>query len=109
MLTTVSPDLLGLAALVIVMVVLFVTERVPVDVTAMGVLLVLMLAGYVSPTEAFSGFSSPVVVVMVSTLFVAAALRITGVSDAIARWIHGYAGKNERVAIAIIIDRTSVV
>ena len=103
MLTTVSPDLLGLAALVIVMVVLFVTERLPVDVTAMGVLLVLMLAGYVSPIEAFSGFSSPVVVVMVSTLFVAAALRITGVSDAIARWIHGYAGKNERVAIAIIM------
>lgn len=45
MLTTVDPDLLGLAGLVIVMVVLFVTERVPVDVTAMGVLLVLMLAG----------------------------------------------------------------
>jgi len=99
----VSPDLIGLAGLVIVMVILFVTERVPVDVTAMGALLVLMLLGYVSPSEAFSGFSSPVVVVMVSTLFVATALRVTGVSDATARWIHGYAGKNERVAIAIIM------
>lgn len=103
MLGGLSPDLVMLLGLVLVMVVLFITERVPVDVTAMGVLLVLMLFGYVTPTEAFSGFSSPVVVVMVSTLFVAAALRITGVSDAIARWIHGYAGKNERVAIAIIM------
>jgi di/tricarboxylate transporter len=85
------------------MIVLFVTERLPVDVTAMAVLLVLMLGGYVTPGEAFSGFSSPVVVVMVSTLFVATALRITGVSDATARWIHNYAGSNERIAIAIIM------
>lgn len=85
------------------MIVLFVTERLPVDVTAMAVLLVLMLGGYVTPSEAFSGFSSPVVVVMVSTLFVATALRVTGVSDATARWIHNYAGSNERVAIAIIM------
>jgi di/tricarboxylate transporter len=87
----------------LIMIVLFVTEKLPVDVTAMGVLLILMLGGYVTPDQAFQGFSSPVVVVMVSTLFVAAALRITGVSDVIARWIHGYAGTNERVAIAVIM------
>lgn len=93
----------GLFALVLMMVGLFITERLPVDVTAMGVLLILMLGGYVTPQEAFQGFSSPVVVVMVSTLFVATALRVTGVSDAMARWIHGYAGTNERVAIAVIM------
>lgn len=93
----------GLFALILLMVGLFITERLPVDVTAMGVLLVLMLGGYVTPQEAFQGFSSPVVVVMVSTLFVATALRVTGVSDAMARWIHGYAGTNERMAIAVIM------
>ena len=93
----------GLILLILFMVGLFITEHLPVDVTAMGVLLVLMLGGYVTPAEAFQGFSSPVVVVMVSTLFVATALRATGVSDAMARWIHGYAGTNERVAIAVIM------
>ena len=93
----------GLLILILFMVGLFITEHLPVDVTAMAVLLILMLGGYVTPTEAFQGFSSPVVVVMVSTLFVATALRATGVSDAMARWIHGYAGTNERVAIAVIM------
>jgi di/tricarboxylate transporter len=93
----------GLIVLILFMVGLFITERLPVDVTAMGVLLILMVGGYVTPQEAFQGFSSPVVVVMVSTLFVASALKATGVSDAMARWIRGYAGGNERVAIAVIM------
>ncbi len=93
----------ALLGVVIVMVVMFVTERIPVDVTAMGVVVVLMLGGYVSAAEAFSGFSSPVVVVMVCTLFVAAALRATGVSDAVARFVQRAAGSSERVAIIIIM------
>lgn len=93
----------ALLAVIVVMVVMFITERVPVDVTAMAVVVVLLIGGYVTPQEAFSGFSSPVVVVMVSTLFVAGALRVTGVSDAMARFIHRYAGSNERVAIVIVM------
>jgi len=92
-----------LALVVLMMVIMFVTERIPVDVTAMAVVVVLMLGGYVTTQEAFSGFSSPVVVVMVSTLFVAAALRVTGVSDAVARFIQRFSGSNERRAIALIM------
>lgn len=93
----------GLVVVILVMVALFVTERLPVDVTAMAVLVVLIMGDYVSPDEAFRGFSSPVVVVMVSTLFVAGALRVTGVSDSMARWIRHWAGSNERVAIGIVM------
>ncbi len=93
----------GLVIVMVVMITLFVTEKIPVDITAMAVLVFLLLGKYVTPEEAFSGFSSPVVIVMVSTLFVAGALRVTGVSDAVARWIRGYAGSNERVAIGIIM------
>jgi di/tricarboxylate transporter len=93
----------ALLAVILVMVVMFITERIPLDVTAMAVVVVLMLGGFITAEEAFSGFSSPVVVIMVSTLFVAAALRITGVSDAIARFIQRYAGTNERLAIGIVM------
>lgn len=102
-LTDITVHSWALLAVILGMVVLFISERVPVDVTAMGVVVVLLLGGYVSAEQAFSGFSSPVVVVMVSTLFVAGALRVTGVSDAIARFIQQYAGANERVSIAIIM------
>jgi di/tricarboxylate transporter len=98
-----------LLAVVVVMVIMFISERVPVDVTAMAVVVALLLGGFVSAEEAFSGFSSPVVVVMVSTLFVAGALRVTGVSDAIARFIQRYAGSNECVAIGIIMLVSAVI
>lgn len=93
----------GLVIVITIMIVLFVTEKLPVDITAMAVLVFLLLGNYVSAQEAFSGFSSPVVIVMVSTLFVAGALRVTGVSDATARWIRGYAGSNERIAVGIVM------
>jgi di/tricarboxylate transporter len=98
-----APHAVGLVVVVVAMVIVFVTERLPVDVTAMGVLLLLILGGYVSTGEAFAGFSSPVVVVMVCTLFVVTALRMTGVSDAAARWIQKYAGSHERRAIAVVM------
>ncbi len=99
----IAPHAVGLVVVIVAMIIVFVTERLPVDVTGMGVLLLLILGGYVSPTEAFAGFSSPVVVVMVCTLFVATALRMTGVSDAAARWIQKYAGSHERRAIAVVM------
>jgi di/tricarboxylate transporter len=98
-----------LLAVVVVMIFMFVSERIAVDVTAMAVVVALLLGGFVSAEEAFSGFSSPVVVVMVATLFVAGALRVTGVSDSIARFIQRYAGSNERVAIGIIMGVSALV
>lgn len=102
-LAPISSHTWGLVVLVGVMVLTFVTQRLPVDVTAMGVLLVLILGGYVSPVEAFDGFSSPVVVVMVCTLFVVASLRATGVSDAMAGWIQRCSGASQPVAIAVVM------
>jgi di/tricarboxylate transporter len=102
-LTGISLHTWGLLLLLLATVVVFLVDSVPVDVTAMGVLLVLLLGGYVTAADAFSGFSSPVVIVMVCSLFVSGALRVTGVSDVMARWIQRYAGSNERIAIAVVM------
>ncbi len=51
-----------LFALLGAMIVLFITEKWPVDLVAFAGLLVLILTGYVKPDEAFSGFSSPAVI-----------------------------------------------
>ena len=64
------------------MVVLFLTEKLPVDVTA--------FAGLVAagrrrvgdkPDEAFKGFASPAVITMLSVFFVSAGLQYTGVAE----------------------------
>ena len=62
-----------LFAVLAVMVYLFLTEKLPVDLTAFLGLIVLIFAGYVTPAEAFQGFSSSAVITMLSVFIVGAA------------------------------------
>ena len=84
-----------LFALLVVMVYLFLTEKLPVDLTAFLGLIVLIFAGYVTPSEAFQGFSSPAVITMLSVFILGAALLETGVADIIGGGIHRVVGSSE--------------
>lgn len=92
-----------LFALLAVMVVLFLTEKLPVDLTAFAGLVVLVFAGYVHPEEAFEGFSSPAVITMLSVFFVSAALQYTGVAGAMGARIHRWVGSREVPLIIAIM------
>ena len=89
--------------LIAVMVVLFLTEKLPVDLTAFAGLVVLVFAGYVKPSEAFAGFSSPAVITMFSVFFVSAALQYTGVASAVGARIHKVVGSREVPLIIAIM------
>lgn len=78
-----------------VMVYLFLTEKLPVDLTAFLGLVVLVFAGFVDPKDAFVGFSSPAVITMLSIFIVSAALLETGVADTIGNRIHRWVGSRE--------------
>lgn len=92
-----------LFALLAVMVTLFLTEKLPVDLTAFAGLVVLVFAGYVRPEEAFAGFASPAVITMLSIFFVSAALQYTGVASAMGARIHRVVGGREVPLIAAIM------
>jgi di/tricarboxylate transporter len=49
--------------------VLFVTEALPIDVTALSVLGVLLIIGFISPQESIKGFSNPAVIT-IAALFI---------------------------------------
>ena len=85
------------------MAVLFFTEKLPVELTAFLGLVILTLLGYVSPSEAFTGFSSPAVITMLSIFFVSAALLHTGVADVIAGRVHKIIGNRETLLIIAIM------
>jgi di/tricarboxylate transporter len=74
-----------LLSTVVVALVLFSIERIPVDVTALGILLFLILTGLLPAEEAFAGFGSDVVVMMLGLLILVAALTRTGVTDMVGR------------------------
>ncbi len=77
------------------MVTLFMTEKLPVDLTAFLGLVILVFAGFVDPQDAFVGFSSPAVITMLSIFIVSGALLETGVADSIGGRIHRWVGGKE--------------
>jgi di/tricarboxylate transporter len=92
-----------LFALLAVMVALFLTEKLPVDLTAFLGLVVLVFAGYVEPKDAFTGFSSNAVITMFSVFFVSAALQYTGVARIMGAQIHRVVGSREVPLIVAIM------
>lgn len=74
-------------AIIGVMMVLFLWGRLRYDVVAMLALLASLLAGTVSPDDAFKGFSDNIVVIVGSALVVSAAMSRSGLIEAILRWL----------------------
>ena len=84
-----------LILLLVAMAYLFLTAKLPVDLTAFLGLAVLILGGYVGPTEAFSGFASPAVITMLAIFIISAALLYTGVADVVASQVYALVGSRE--------------
>ena len=88
--------------------VLFVTEKLRMDVVALLVLAVLSLAKLVTPEEALSGFSNPAVVTVWAMFILSAGLSATGVADIIGRQVLKVAGTSEPRIIIVIMVTTGV-
>ncbi len=84
-----------LILLLVGMAYLFLTAKLPVDLTAFLGLAVLILGGYVGPTEAFSGFASPAVITMLAIFIISASLLYTGIADIVASRIYRLVGNRE--------------
>ena len=84
-------------------VVMFVTERIRVDVVALMVLVSLALTGLVTPAEALSGFANLAVVTVWAILILSAGLARTGVAGLIGRQVLRLAGGSEAQLVAVIM------
>lgn len=98
-----TPEIGFLFAIIAVMIYFFLTEKLPVELTAFTGLAILALSGYVEPNEAFQGFASPAVITMLSVFFVSAALLRTGVADSAAGAIHNLVGPREKLLIVVLM------
>lgn len=82
---------------------LFVSEKVRVDVTALGVVVSLMLSGVLTTSEALAGFSNGAVVTIAALFVIGGAVMNTGLADQIGRTILQVAGKNERTLPLVLM------
>ena len=83
--------------------VLFISDKVRVDLVALMVLAALTLTGLITPEEAFSGFSSPAVITVWAVFIISGGLTRSGVADVIARFILRLAGHNQMRLIVLIM------
>lgn len=89
-----TPDMLIVIAVLLAALVLFVTERIGVDLTAVSVMAVLLLTGILTPSEGLSGFSNAATVTVAAMFVVSAALRGTGAVDALADFTSRMYGRS---------------
>ena len=99
-----TPDNIMVLVILAVAIVLFVSEKLRVDLISMMVLISLTLTGIVTPDEAFSGFSSPAVITVWAVYIVSGALFRTGVADSLARFMLRLAGDSYvRILLVIMV------
>lgn len=73
--------------LLVAALILFATEKISMDVVTLGLLSVLVLSGILNVEEAFSGFSNEVIILLGSIFIIGAALRETGMLEAMGRML----------------------
>jgi len=95
----VTPQMLVVFAVVLGALVLFVTEWLPIDVTAILVMVVLIVLGdwtQVSTQEGISGFSNKATVAVLAMLILSSGVSRTGLVQIIGRKMAAFAGTSKR-------------
>src|SRR4051812_7264168 len=85
-------------------VVLFATERIPIDIVTILLVMALVITGTLSVKEAFAGFGDDIVITIAGLFILTGGLVKTGVVDAIGRRLHRIAGGNEfRLTVLVML------
>jgi di/tricarboxylate transporter len=98
----VTPQILLLVAIAVVTLCLFAWERISPDVVALCMLLVLVITGLLPADQAFAGFSSDTVIVLLGLLLLTNALQRTGVIDLAGRAILRHVGADANRLLLVI-------
>jgi di/tricarboxylate transporter len=90
-------------SLLLVAVVLFSTERIPIEIVALLLVIALVLTNTLSASEAFAGFGNDIVVTIAGLFILTGGLAKTGVIDEVGRRLHRTAGDSEFRITALIM------
>lgn len=102
------PDAAFTIILLVATVVVLAGQWLRNDLAALLVMLLLIASGILTPTEAFSSFGQPVILIVASVFVIGAALLETGVAALIAARILRFAHRGEIALMFIIIVTAAV-
>lgn len=81
--------------LLVVAVILFAMEKLSVDIITLMLLIALVVAGTLSPDEAFAGFSQDIIIILAAIFVISGALQRTGVLDAMGAPLQKIASQSQ--------------
>ena len=87
--------------------ILFVQGSIRADLVAISALLALLLSGVLTPQEALSGFSNPIVIMLVGVFIVGGAVLRTGLAGLISKKMVSLAGNSETRLFVLVMLVTS--
>ncbi len=98
-----TPEIVTVLAILGVATVLFVTEWIRYDVTAIGVTVALIVSGLLALPDALSGFANPATIAIAAMLVLSAGLRETGALRPLIGAIHRVAARSRAWAILLVL------
>lgn len=90
-------------ALLVLAIVLFATEKIPVDVVGILLVIALVMTQVLTVQEGVAGFGNDVIITIAGLFVLVGGLIKTGIVDLIGRRLHRIAGGNEFVLTALIM------
>src|ERR1044071_9337534 len=95
-------------ALLIVALVLFSLERIPIEVVSILLVMALIITRTLTVTEGFAGFGNDIVITIAGLFILTGGLAKTGVVDMVGRRLHRFAGEGEFRITALIMIAAAV-
>ena len=89
--------------ILVVAMILLITEKVPVDLTSIGIIVVLTVTGILTPTEAIAGFASPAVITVAAMFLISKGMIRTGAVGYISQKVIEYSRGKPNLAIVLIL------
>ena len=88
-----SPIFLTLAVLILALIA-FITEWLPIDLTSLSIAVILMTLGLVSPEEGISGFGNSATITVMAMFILSAGITKTGILNLVRDWLIQWGGRH---------------
>jgi di/tricarboxylate transporter len=96
------------SAILVVALILFVTEKAPLDLTAIGIIVTLVICRIITPAEAVAGFAHPAVITVGSMFLISQGMVKTGAVGFIGEKVIQMARGNFKLALLMILLTVAV-
>ncbi len=90
-------------AILVITLILLISEKLPLDVTAIAIMVALMVSGILTPVQAVAGFANPAVITVAAMFLISQAMIRTGAVGEIGQKVLALARGKVRLAIVIIL------